>query len=85
TALNAVVEQPIKVNGEVVANRMKQIGSLEITEVHGKVSFAKIGSHTAALTVGTKVIQSAKPSVKTAGDGAKAPSTAGAVLAASKG
>ena len=63
--MKAVVEQPIRVNGEVVANRLSDLGSLEIIEVHEKVSFAKVIDRKGELKVGTKVIQSAKPPVKT--------------------
>jgi TolB-like protein len=62
--IKAVVEEPIRINGEVVANRMSDLGSMEIVEVHDKVSFAKVIDHKAELTVGTKVIQSAKPVAK---------------------
>lgn len=64
TQLKAVVEEPIRVNGEVVANRLSDVGSMEITEVHDKVSFAKVIDHKVELTVGTKVIQRAKPVAK---------------------
>ena len=65
--MKAVVEVPILVNGEVVANRTSDLGSMEITEVHEKVSFAKVIDHKGALTVGTKVIQSANPGAKAGG------------------
>jgi hypothetical protein len=68
TTLNAVVEEPIKVNGEIVARRMKPVGSMEITEVHKKVAFAHITGHGGNVVVGTKVIQTAKAPVKTAAE-----------------
>jgi hypothetical protein len=76
TRMKAVVEEPIRVNGEVVANKLNDVGSMEITEVQDKVSFAKVIDHKVELTVGTKVVQSAEPAAK-AGDAA--PSTASAL------
>jgi len=49
----------------VVDNRLKDVGSMEITEVHDKVSFAKVIDHKGKLTVGTWVIESAKAAAKT--------------------
>jgi len=60
TRMNAVTEEPITVNGEVVARRLKVLGSMEITEVHDKVSFAQMVDHKAPPRVGTKVIESSK-------------------------
>jgi uncharacterized caspase-like protein len=59
--MNAVVEEPIKVNGEVIATKLTRIGSLEITEVQPKASFAKVIDHTAELKPESKVIETAKP------------------------
>jgi uncharacterized caspase-like protein len=58
TRMNAVAEEPIKVNGEVVANRLKTLGAIEVTAVHEKVSFAKMTDHRTSPPAGTKVIQS---------------------------
>jgi len=62
TRMNAVVEEPIKVNGQVIATKLTRIGSLEITEVQPKASFAKVIDHSVQLTLGSKVIETAKPS-----------------------
>jgi hypothetical protein len=63
TRLNAVVEEPIKVNGEVIATKLTRIGSLEITEVQPKASFAKVIDHSVELKPDSKVIETAKPTV----------------------
>ena len=55
--LNAVAEEPIKVNGEIIATKLNPLGSIEITEVQPKGSFAKILAGKGALTKGTKVIE----------------------------
>ena len=57
TKMNAIVEEPITVNGEVIAMKSTRIGSLEITEVQPKASFAKVVDHSKPLTKGTKVIE----------------------------
>jgi uncharacterized caspase-like protein len=57
TKMNAIVEEPITVNGEVIAMKSTRIGSLEITEVQPKASFAKVIDHSKPLTKGTKVIE----------------------------
>jgi|SRR5579863_931512 len=61
TRMKAVVEEPIKVNGEVITTKLNPVGSLEITEVQPKASFAKVLDHSVALTKGTKVIEAANP------------------------
>jgi uncharacterized caspase-like protein/TolB-like protein len=61
TRMNVVVEEPIKVNGEVIATKMNRIGSIEITEVQPKASFAKVIDHTVELKAESKVIEAAKP------------------------
>jgi len=73
TRMNAVVEEPIKVNGEIIARRLDPIGSIEITEVHEKASFAKVISKKAALPVGAKVIQTSGGAVKAADSAAPGP------------
>jgi uncharacterized caspase-like protein len=73
TRMNAVVEEPIKVNGEVIARRLDPIGSIEITEVHEKASFAKVISKKAALPAGAKVIQTSGGAVKAADGSAPGP------------
>lgn len=59
--MNAVVEEPIKVNGEVIAMTLTRVGSAEITEVQPKASSAKVLDHKVTLTAGTKVIEAANP------------------------
>jgi uncharacterized caspase-like protein/TolB-like protein len=64
TKMKAVVEEPIRVDGEIVANKLNDVGSIEIITVQDKVSFAKVMDHKAALTIGTKVVESAEPIAK---------------------
>ena len=66
TRMNAVVEEPIRVNGEIIARRLNPIGSIEITDVQEKASFAKVISRNAALPAGTRVIQTSNQNVKAA-------------------
>jgi len=61
TRMNVVVEEPIKVNGEVIATKLNRIGSIEITEAQPKASFAKVIEHTVELKPGAKVIEAGKP------------------------
>src|SRR5260370_36136387 len=61
TRMNVVVEEPIKGKGEVIATKLTRIGSLEITEVQPKSSFAKIIDHGVELKPGSKGIETAKP------------------------
>ena len=61
TRMNAVVETPIVINGQVLANRMSNVGALQITsEVYEKASVAKVLDHKGPLSVGMKVIESSK-------------------------
>ena len=57
TRMNAIVEEPITVNGEVIAMKSTRIGSLEITEVQPKASFARVVDHSKPLGKGTKVVE----------------------------
>jgi TolB-like protein len=59
TRMNAVAEESIKVNGEVIATKLNRVGSVEITEVQPKASFAKVIEHSVALKPETKVIEAA--------------------------
>ncbi len=65
--MNAIVEEPITVNGVVIAQKPTKIGSLEITVVQEKASFAKVIDHTKPLDKGTKVVEVLKSPGKTAG------------------
>lgn len=66
TRMNAVIEEPIRVNGEIIARRLNSIGSIEITDVQEKASFAKVISRKTTLPAGTRVIQTSSKSVKAA-------------------
>src|SRR5262249_33671600 len=50
TRMKAVKEEPITVNGQVIATKLSQLGTLEITEVQPKASFAKVTEHKIELT-----------------------------------
>jgi len=63
TRMNAVVEEPIKVKGVVIATKLNRIGSLEIIDVQAKASFAKVIDHTVELKPESKVIETSKPGV----------------------
>ncbi len=60
TKMNAIVEEPITVDGQVIATKLTRIGSLEITEVQPKASFAKVVDHSKPLGKGTKVVEAMK-------------------------
>jgi len=64
TRMNAVVEEPITINGVVIAARLTRVGSLEINEVQPKASFAKVLDHKVTLTTGTTVIEAANPAAR---------------------
>ena len=55
--MKAITEEPIKVGDEVVAQRKKEIGLLEITSVEEKASFARIVTKSGSIIKGTKVIE----------------------------
>ena len=59
TRMNAVSEKPITADGQVIATELVKIGSIELTQVQDKGSFAKVLNHTGALAAETKVIETA--------------------------
>lgn len=57
TKMKAVVEEPVTVDGEVVAHKKKEVGVLEITSVEEKAAFARVVERKGQLEKGTKVIE----------------------------
>lgn len=55
--MRAIVEEPVSVNGEVIAHKKKEIGTIEITAVEEKASFARVVESKGPLAQGTKVIE----------------------------
>lgn len=55
--MKAIVEEPVTIDGEVVAQKKKEIGSIEITAVEEKASFARVVGRKGQLGKGTKVIE----------------------------
>ncbi|MGH8009214.1 MAG: hypothetical protein ACREQ3_19680, partial [Candidatus Binatia bacterium] len=57
TKMKALVEEPVTIDGEVVAHKKKELGQLEITSVEEKAAFARIIDRKGQLAKGTKVIE----------------------------
>lgn len=55
--MKAIVEEPVTIDGEVVAQRKKEIGVIEITAVEEKASFARVVGRKGQLGKGAKVIE----------------------------
>ena len=55
--MKALVEEPVEVDGEVIAHKKKELGLIEVTAVEEKAAFARILEQKGSLGKGTKVIE----------------------------